>query len=1602
MSDQQNRTHILERLGALLQEKLPSVDVASVQRFVSQYYAAVVAEDLLDRSLEDLFGAALCQWRHMTQRDPGDGLIRVYNPDYEEDGWQSTHTVVEVVTDDMPFLVDSLSMELVRGGIGIHLVLHPVIHAMRDTEGHLHEILPAGEHREDAIAEAVLRFEVDRQSDPAVLAGLQTSLAQVLADVRAVVEDWATMREKINNIIATIEQQSLPVAKDDKQEALAFLRWLENHHYTFIGFRAYDLVEEQGEDILRQIPGSGLGILRDAETARASQSFAHIPPPLRALARAPTLLIITKSTAVSTVHRPVHLDYLGIKRFNDSGEVVGEWRFLGLYSSLAYSARAVDIPILRKKVRHVIDKTGYAPASHGRKALQHVLDTFPRDEMFQFTEDELYDVATGILQVQERHRLGLFLRRDLFNRFTTALVYVPRDRYDTDLRRRIQEILMQALDGQSVEFNIQISETPLARVHFIIRTRPDYEPDYDATALHARMTEAMLSWEDELQNALHEHLGEAHGTQLFHRYGNAFPPAYRDDYSPRTAVADIQRLEKISDLDPLTVHLYRPPEGDEELLRFKIYGRNRLIALSDALPMLERMGLRVLSARPYEIEPRSGSATWILDFDLTAGRGINIEVLEIKNLFQEAFAQVCSGAVENDGFNRLVLAAGLQWRQVVMLRALCKYLLQTRTPFSQAYIEQTLADNAVITKRLVELFESRFDISRHAHAARHNTTLLADIESQLEAVGNLDEDRILRHFLSLIRATKGYLSFKFDPSQVPTLPLPRPMYEIFVYSPRAEGVHLRGGPVARGGIRWSDRREDFRTEVLGLMKAQMVKNAVIVPVGAKGGFVCKRLPATDDRDVIQDEVVHCYRTFISGLLDLTDNLVNGVVAPPEDTVRHDGDDTYLVVAADKGTATFSDIANRLAADYGFWLGDAFASGGSSGYDHKKMGITARGAWESVKRHFRELDIDIQRQPVSVVGIGDMAGDVFGNGMLLSEQIKLIAAFNHMHIFIDPSPDPGVSFQERQRLFILPRSSWSDYNAELISRGGGVYSRRAKSIALSDEMRIVLGTEASRVTPAELIQIILRAPVDLLWNGGIGTYVKATNETHSDVGDRANDALRVDALELRCRVVGEGGNLGFTQLARVEYARVGGLINSDFIDNSGGVDCSDHEVNIKILLNQVVSGGDLTVKQRNRLLVDMTDEVAALVLADNYLQTQALSVATQHASFLLSDHARLIRTLEKEGRLRRKLEFLPSDEEIAERETAQQGLSRPEIAVLLAYSKIKFYEELLDSDISDDPYLSHELGSYFPAAMQESYAPRMLDHPLRRQIIATQITNDMVNRMGGTFWFRAQDTTGDAPAAIARAYTAAREIFKICELWRGIEAVDNQVSSDVQLTMITETRRLLDRATLWLLRHSRQPLDIAATIAHYAPSVQAVAERLPRLLKDEERASVRAMAREFSSAGTPKQLALRVAALDSLHAALDLTQIARDTDSEILLATDVYFSLSAALELNWLRERIHALPRRDPWQRKARTGLLTELHGEMRALAQHALISTRHIKGTAKRIEAWLNQHTAAVAHCQSLFAEIHASGKADLAMLTVALREVHALARVREASGQEP
>jgi len=1593
---------LVTRVARAARGSLAAPQAGIAERFVQRYYGGADPQELAARDPGDLVGAALAHLDFGRRFAGGAARVRAFNPKLAEHGWQSAHTVVQIVSDDMPFLVDSSTLEINRLGMALHLVIHPVLRVARDDKGKLTGVGPpaaAGDGR----LESFIQLEVDRQTDPARLQEIEQGLARVLADVAAAVADWQPMQQRLRELIEELAAAGPPLDAAEASEAHAFLAWLLDNHMTLLGYRDYGLLSENGEDVLRIVRGSGLGILRERAGTTLSTSFATLPPETRARARQPNILVLSKANTRATVHRPGYLDYVGVKRFDARGQVVGERRILGLYTHTVYTANLASIPVVRRKVAAVQARAGFLPASHNGKALASILEDYPRDELLQIEPDELYAHAVAILQLGERQRTRLLVRRDAYGRTITCLVFVPRDKYSTEQRQKFQRILAEAFNGAAAEFTVSLSESPLARIFMVIRTRPGTVPEVDVRALEARIVAATRRWEDDLHELLVAQLGEERGNGLYARFGAAFPAGYREDHAVRAALLDLQMIDALGAPPALGMSLYRAPGAEPGVWRFRLVRCGAPIALSDALPILENLGARVLEDRPYRIEPAGGEPVSIADFGLALPGELEPALERIRPLFHEAFEAMWSGRVEPDSLNRLVLAAELSAREIALLRAYSRYLRQAGFTFSLAYVQQTLVAHAALARGLVRIFHARFE---PGHAAGAEAPLLRELEAGLEQVPSLDDDRILRQFLAAILATtrtnafqpgadgrpRPCLSLKFDPARVPGLPEPRPQFEIFVYSPRVEGVHLRGGPVARGGLRWSDRREDFRTEVLGLMKAQMVKNAVIVPVGSKGGFVVKQPPPSGEREALMQEGIECYKIFLRGLLDLTDNLVGGKPVPPRDVVRHDGDDPYLVVAADKGTATFSDIANGVAGEYGFWLGDAFASGGSAGYDHKKMGITARGAWESVKRHFRELGRDTRSEPFTVAGIGDMSGDVFGNGMLLSRQIRLLAAFDHRHVFIDPDPDTEKSFVERERLFKLPRSSWADYDAKLISKGGGVWPRGAKSVKLSSEAQRALGIEAKSLPPHELVSAILRAPVDLLYNGGIGTYVKASAETHAQVGDRANDALRIDARTLRCKVVAEGGNLGLTQRGRIEYALAGGRVFTDAIDNSAGVDCSDHEVNIKILLDAAVREGELTLEQRDRLLAEMTDEVAALVLRDNVFQTQSLSVAGRIAPLLLDQQGRFIRALERAGRLNRTIEFLPSDEEIAERKARRLGLTAPERAVLLAYAKMQIYEELLASDIPDEPTIAAALERYFPRPLRERYARHIQAHPLRREIIATHVTNSMVNRVGSTFVHRMREETGAGTADVVRAYMVTREAYGMVAFWQRVEALDLNVSEATQSAMLLDSGRLIVRATLWLLRNRRHLAGVAAAIAYFRPGVEALAALLPDALTAGERQAFDEARARYAEAGVPGELAARVAALDTLPAALDLVEVGEALGLKVEAVARAYFELGGKLDFPWLRTRVAALPSESHWQALAKAALRDDLAGMQRQLTADALRAAGGNADARQAVAAWEQANRALLERFRQVHADLRAHKTLDLAMASVAMRELRNIA----------
>lgn len=1595
----QNRQEMINKLRTYIKAKAPKSQADLLETFAERYYFSAPLSDLYEHSIEDLFGALLSHWNLIYQRKPGETKIRVFNPSLKEDGWQSKHTIIEVSHDDIPFLVDSIRMIVNRSDILIHLAIHfGGLKVIRDKENRITDILPVGGMSPKASSEAPIYLEIDRQSDPKMMEELRHNIEDVLKDVGAAVKDWRPMIERAKEALAELDENPPPLDPAEIEESKDFLRWMIDNHFTFLGSRDYKLIGDSNNRALQIIPGTGLGVLREDTTATFSRNYADLPPQARKLALSKNILIIAKTNTKATVHRDTYTDYVGVKRFNEKGELIGERRFVGLYTSTAYHSSPRYIPFLRHKVEKIMQDLHFPPDSHNGKEVVHILETLPRDDLFQATHEELLDLTLGILQLQERKRIRLFIRKDSFGRYFSCLVYVPREIFTTELCYSMQDVLQYSLQGDESTFTTYFSDSVLARIHYLIRANPNNPVEYHTSKIEQKLIAVARSWTDELKTYLIHEFGEAEGLKYYNKYRKAFPASYSEYYLPATAIDDIKQIEILTPEDSLGTTFYKTGKNE---LRLKLFHTEHTIALSDVMPTLENMGLRVIGERPHEVIFKDGTIVWISDFDMVYTQKKEINIDKISNKFLDAFENIWFENAENDGFNRLVIDAELTWRETSILRAYTKYLRQTGFNFSQNYVEMALANNPEITKNLVSLFLLRFSPEYRADTSE----LVETINKSFDEVTSLDEDRILRRLLEVILATlrtnyfqkdangqlKTHISFKFDPMAISELPLPKPLYEIFVYSPRVEGVHLRAGKVARGGIRWSDRREDFRTEVLGLMKAQNVKNSVIVPMGAKGGFFPKKITQAMDRDTLMKEVIYCYSTFIRGLLDLTDNIKNKKIIPPKDVVRYDQDDAYLVVAADKGTATFSDIANGIAKEYGFWLDDAFASGGSVGYDHKKIGITARGAWESVKRHFRELNINSQTTDFTVIGIGDMSGDVFGNGMLMSEHIKLVGGFDHRHIFIDPTPDPALSFVERKRLFDLPRSTWMDYNPKLISEGGGVFSRAAKSIKISPEIKKIFNIKKDYLVPNDLIRAMLKAPVDLIFNGGIGTFVKASFETHLDVGDRTNDGIRVDGNELTARVCAEGGNLGFTQSARIEYSLNGGVMYTDFIDNSAGVDCSDHEVNIKILLNKVVSDNTMTLAERNVLLEKMTDEVAMLVLRDNYEQTQMLSLEASVASRTADLFRRYISEMEKRGRLNRQLEFLPEEKMIVERKANNQGLTRPEIAVMIAYCKMYLKQDILATKIPEDEYFVKYLAMAFPELLYKKYLPQMKEHSLSREIIATQLAKVITDHMGVNFVERLQRETGASVEMIVRAFVIVEELFHFYDLWHQIEELDLKVSVPVQQIMMLQLYFLIRRATRWFLRNKKADIKIVETIENFKKPIAELISQIPQVLTPIDRETLESEVNSLVSEGVPEKLAMATSRCEILFTSLDIVEAATKYNFSIADVAKTYYTLDSALELNWLRNQMNSYAIENQWDELARSGFRDDLDRAQRKLCVSVLkLKSKKLidKSIDERIDTWLQQNKNLVSRWQNLLTEIKSSGNVYFITYSVVLREL--------------
>lgn len=1441
---------------------LPQNAPANLADFVAQFYAKIPVSELSERAPSAAIDLAQSCFEFIQNRAEKQPKIRIIAT--------GKRTILELLNDDMPFLVDSISAELTRRGFTIYDTIHPIFQVERDAQGNFVKL-----GGEKAKSESLIHFEISNLPENLSEEQFTENLQFVIAHIRASVEDWQKIMEKA-------EESAKNLGKN-YPEGSDFLNWLVDKNFVFLGYGEYENNQLNSTSLL--------GILRVLSDEALNKSLVSKAP------ISDDIVTISKSNRRSRVHRSVPMDYIAIKHLDSAGKVIGEARFLGLFTSNVYYQSTESIPFVRGKVARVLERSEFDPASHDGKSLKAILEFLPRDEIFQMSEDELFETSLGILALEAKPTVKLFARKDRFDRFVSAMIFVPRERFSTELRKQIQEIIERAYNGTSSAFSTQITEAALARLHLTIRLSDAGLPSLNIKEIEQEIAKRAYQWADLLRDALQQKLGEIEAEKFGQLYENAFPQSYINRYEANSAVYDIQKIEGAISGGGLALELFQNSSEPSDFFHLKIYNPNAEIALSDILPMLENAGFRVIDENPFFITPKAHDNVWIRDFRLQNSGGVQISFADLQPLLEEALLKIWHKEMESDKFNSLILKVGLNYKQVSMLRAYAKYLKQAGFSHGQNVIEQAFAANPQIAKTIAQIFENRF-------SSTQNSQSLTPIEQQLANVTSAVHDQILRRYVDLINATlrtnyfqnKPVLSFKFNSSAVPELPKPVPFAEIFVYSPRVEGIHLRGGKVARGGLRWSDRADDFRTEILGLMKAQMVKNSVIVPVGSKGGFYVKNPPAA--RDAMMAEGIECYKLYLSGLLDITDNIIAGKIVPPANCVRIDGDDPYLVVAADKGTASFSDIANSVSEKYNFWLGDAFASGGSVGYDHKKMAITARGAFISVRRHFAEMGVNIDTIPFTTVGIGDMAGDVFGNGMLLSENIRLVAAFNHLHIFIDPTPNEKTSFAERKRMFDLPRSNWTDYDQKLISDGGGIYERSAKSITISEQAKQALGVDKTTFTPDELIRAIILAPVDLLWNGGIGTYAKAEDETNEQVGDRANNAVRVNGRELRCKIIGEGGNLGFTQKGRIEYARNGGRINTDAIDNSAGVDCSDHEVNIKIAFSSLVSSGKLATQKRDEILASMTDEVAELVLKDNILQTQAITIAQSQGANLLDSQTSLIHYLEKTGILNRAIEFLPNDKILSDLKAAGKGLTRPEIAVLLSYSKMELYNELLNSALPDDAYFISDLKRYFPKAMREEFADAIINHPLKREIIATSITNSIVNRAGLSFAFDMARDMGASLADVTAAYVLVRELFKLQPMWQETKQAED----------FKKIQQFVERSSAWLLRNLPHPLSISDIFADFSA---AIADLKINTIAD----------------------------LDRATAAFDIITIARNSKKPFAEVEKTYREIGDKLQLALIRGAAETLPQTTSWDRLAVQAVIGDLYNEQNRLTKLAIANS---------------------------------------------------------------
>ncbi|MFT6294764.1 MAG: glutamate dehydrogenase [Glaciecola sp.] len=1595
----------------LIDKQFAKSEAMRVKFFAKRYFASTYKAEISNQTDKQMLEALVQAWDFVQDRKSSAPKIQFSEITAELEGAKPTGGRIYVLVNDMPFLVDSIRQAVNRGGVSIRSVNNAVLQVERETKsngsaGRLKFISTDNTPSQNGEAICCINCGVISVSQMALL---ERELKDTLKHVSVAVRDYLPICQQAENVKSALlkNTDTVPVSEKELNESVKFIGWLLSNHFSFLGYEQYKIKYLKSGAMVELQTDSTLGISKFKSGLKERVELSSLSKGTVEHILKKQICSFAKSSNRSKVHRSVHLDYVLLKEFDSKGRVVTEHRFVGLYTSSVYYQTALEIPLIRDKVNQVLDESGFSPNGHSIKDLLQVINVFPRDELFQISKEQLYSTALEITQIQETRISKLFVRRDSYGKFFSCLVYMPRDIYNTKVRQQVQNLLKNELQAAEVEFSTYLSESMLVRIHFILRTPEIQNVKYNRVKLETQMVRLVKPWDDYFLESLQENYPDAEAENLFSVYSSCYSTSYKETYSAGEGVIDITRLARVVESKELALDLEVCDPGSFAELSFKIFSFKQQLILSDVVPVLENFGLSIIGEKAFKLQPDCEEVIWMHDFSLSR-KNVSAKLpADLEEKFEDAFAAVWKKKTEDDSFNQLVIAAQIHWRDAALLRAYAAYLKQIQFGYSAQYIADTLAQYKDIANQLVGYFYAQFDPAIKSSKRPAAIKLRKKILSAIDKVSNLAEDSVLRSILELVDATlrtnyfqvdqegenKDYFSFKFESASIKNMPLPKPMFEIFVFSRNVEGVHLRGGKVARGGLRWSDRCEDYRTEVLGLVKAQQVKNSIIVPVGAKGGFVVKQSSTPGDRDELMRVGISCYRTFIRGLLDITDNIVADKVKPPVQVVRKDKDDPYLVVAADKGTATFSDIANGIAEDYKFWLGDGFASGGSNGYDHKQMGITAKGAWVSVQRHFREQGVNIQKQDFSVVGIGDMSGDVFGNGMLLSKHICLQAAFNHLHIFIDPSPDSLVSFKERQRLFKLPRSGWGDYDEKLISKGGGVFQRSAKSIVISSEMQEKFGIEQTSATPNELISMLLKAPVDLLWNGGIGTYAKASSESHGEVGDKANDGLRVDANELRCKVIGEGGNLGFTQRSRIEFGLNGGISLTDFIDNSAGVDCSDHEVNIKILLNKQMADKNLNLLERNKLLKSMTAQVSSLVLDNNYSQVQAIGVAQAQMVARGKEHIGLISWLEKHADLNRKLEYLPTDDELEERIVKNKFLTRPEVSIVTSYMKMFLKKELVSVGYIDNDYLLPYLYSAFPEKLRESHQEAIEAHQLRREIISTQLANSIVNLFGPSFVYRLVDATGTLPCEVVKAAVIVLHIYKIDETWTEIEALDYKVDASVQGDMMFQLIRLARRATRWLIRNNRNNLDFAECYELYAKKILTAREMVPAKLPQASQAVFERKQQILLDSKVPESLATQIASCQFLVPATSLIEISASTGHDLSSIFDVYYLMGEELQLNWLGEMINQLEVSNYWQALAQESFLDDISWQQRALTLNALAFGTKKVSAVSLVSLWAKDNSEALTRVKMMLAKLKSEARPDYSMFSVALRELLNLAQ---------